>query len=53
VAARHGDGKGYEQLSADVPDMRKDMRLALEAGIGHEHEFIRFWSQQVSESTSE
>jgi PadR family transcriptional regulator, regulatory protein AphA len=52
LAAHRRQLQGYEQLSADVPDMPKGMRLALEAGIGHEREFIRFWSQ-VSEGTSE
>jgi hypothetical protein len=25
--------------------MSDGMRLALEAGIGHEHEYVRFWSR--------
>jgi PadR family transcriptional regulator AphA len=35
----------YEQISRDNPEMPRGMRLALEAGIGHEREFIRFWSR--------
>jgi DNA-binding PadR family transcriptional regulator len=34
----------YEALSGQE-EMPTPMRLALEAGIGHEHEYIRFWSQ--------
>jgi DNA-binding PadR family transcriptional regulator len=52
LAAHRRQLQGYEQLGADVPDMPKGMRLALEAGIGHEREFIRFWSQ-VSEGAPE
>jgi PadR family transcriptional regulator, regulatory protein AphA len=33
-----------EQTGSDVPEMPLGMRLALELGIGHEREFIRFWS---------
>lgn len=32
----------YEQLADQ--DMTEGMRLALEAGIGHEREYVRFWS---------
>ena len=35
----------FEQISGENPDMPRGMRLALEAGIGHEREFIRFWSR--------
>jgi DNA-binding PadR family transcriptional regulator len=34
----------YEQLHENSTEMPRGMRLALEAGIGHEREFIRFWS---------
>jgi PadR family transcriptional regulator AphA len=35
----------YEQLHEDAGgDMPEGMRLALEAGVGHEREFVRFWS---------
>jgi DNA-binding PadR family transcriptional regulator len=32
----------HEQAGAEMPE---GMRLALEAGIGHEREFVRFWSR--------
>jgi len=36
----------YEQIYANfVPDAPRGWRLALEVGIGHEREFIRFWSR--------
>jgi PadR family transcriptional regulator, regulatory protein AphA len=35
----------YEQLQHDSADLPRGMLLALQAGIGHEREFIRFWSQ--------
>jgi hypothetical protein len=28
-----------------MPDMSEGMRLALEAGIGHAREYVRFWSR--------
>jgi DNA-binding PadR family transcriptional regulator len=34
----------YEQLLAQA-DMPEGMRLALESGIGHEREYVRFWSR--------
>ncbi len=34
----------YEQLLAGLQDAPQGWRLALELGIGHEREFIRFWS---------
>ena len=34
----------YEQLHAEVTDWPRGWRLALEAGIGHERESIRFWA---------
>ncbi|MFI4985588.1 MAG: PadR family transcriptional regulator [Solirubrobacterales bacterium] len=36
--------KAYEELQANAADSPPGWRLALEAGIGHEREFIRFWS---------
>jgi DNA-binding PadR family transcriptional regulator len=39
----------YERLLGDVADAPRGQRLALECGIGHEREFIRFWSS-VSET---
>jgi PadR family transcriptional regulator, regulatory protein AphA len=35
----------YEQLRAGIADGPEGWRLALDCGIGHEREFIRFWSQ--------
>jgi PadR family transcriptional regulator, regulatory protein AphA len=37
--------KAYEQLHASIPDASRGQLLALECGIGHEREFIRFWSR--------
>src|SRR5437660_7235474 len=38
--------KIYEQIYASfVPDAPRGWRLSLEVGIGHEREFIRFWSR--------
>jgi DNA-binding PadR family transcriptional regulator len=34
----------YEELR-DQTDMSEGMRLALEAGIGHAREYVRFWSR--------
>jgi PadR family transcriptional regulator, regulatory protein AphA len=39
----------YERLRASLADAPLGQRLALECGIGHELEFIRFWSR-VSET---
>lgn len=33
----------FEQLHASIPQMPTGMRLALEAGIAHEREFVRYW----------
>jgi DNA-binding PadR family transcriptional regulator len=37
--------RAYEHLHEGSAEMPRGMRLALEAGIGHEREFIRFWSE--------
>jgi PadR family transcriptional regulator AphA len=34
----------YEEL-LDQTDMSEGIRLALESGIGHEREYVRFWSR--------
>lgn len=47
LAAHKRQLEAYEQLSGDLPEMPAGMRLALEAGIGHEREFIRFWTAQL------
>ncbi len=36
----------YEEL-LEKTDMSHGMRLALEAGVGHEREYVRFWSAVV------
>ncbi|MDQ6810971.1 MAG: PadR family transcriptional regulator [Actinomycetota bacterium] len=44
----------YEQLfESSGQDMPRGMRLALEAGIGHEREFVRFWSGLAQTSATE
>lgn len=45
LEAHRGQLKAYEELFANSPDAPPGWRLALEAGIGHEREFIRFWSR--------
>jgi len=45
LAAHRNQLKGYEELRANAPQAPEGWRLALEAGIGHEREFIRFWSR--------
>jgi DNA-binding PadR family transcriptional regulator len=35
----------YQQLSEVAADAPEGARLSLEAGIGHEREYIRFWSR--------
>jgi PadR family transcriptional regulator, regulatory protein AphA len=35
----------YEQMLSDSQEMPRGMHMALEAGIGHEREFIRFWTK--------
>lgn len=35
----------YEQLASAEQSMAEGMRLALRAGIGHEREYVRFWSE--------
>jgi PadR family transcriptional regulator, regulatory protein AphA len=34
----------YREL-AEQPDLAQGVRLALESGIGHEREYVRFWSR--------
>ncbi len=41
----------YEELHAGTGAGPEGWRLALEAGIGHEREFIRFWSGLLAESS--
>jgi PadR family transcriptional regulator, regulatory protein AphA len=48
LAAHRRQLASYEELrdgSAGSAQLPRGMRLALEAGIGHEREYIRFWSE--------
>jgi DNA-binding PadR family transcriptional regulator len=42
----------YEQLCAGLVEVPEGWRLALELGIGHEREFIRFWSELAGREES-
>jgi PadR family transcriptional regulator AphA len=42
--------RAYEQLRAEATDWSRGWRLALEAGIGHERESIRFWTRIAREA---
>jgi hypothetical protein len=44
VDAHRGRLAEYEALLAGLEDAPEGWRLALQLGIGHEREFIRFWS---------
>ncbi|HUA73385.1 MAG TPA: PadR family transcriptional regulator [Solirubrobacteraceae bacterium] len=39
----------YEQLAEGAEGLPEGQRLALECGLGHEREFIRFWSRIAEE----
>jgi PadR family transcriptional regulator AphA len=43
--------QAYEQIAA-AADVPGHARLALESGIGHEREYIRFWSSILKQSAS-
>jgi DNA-binding PadR family transcriptional regulator len=43
----------YEQLANDGGTMRTGMRLALEAGLRHEREYVRFWSELLDRQSGE
>ncbi len=45
LAAHDGRLQSYQEIAAANPRMAEGQRLALEAGIGHEREFIRFWTE--------
>jgi DNA-binding PadR family transcriptional regulator len=51
VQAHKRQLEAYERLRESLEDAPRGQRLALECGIGHEREFIRFWSS-VSETDS-
>jgi PadR family transcriptional regulator AphA len=51
LEAHRAQLKVYEQIYGSfVPDAPSGWRLALEGGIGHEREFIRFWSRLAGEA---
>jgi PadR family transcriptional regulator AphA len=52
IEAHKGYLKAYEELLASIQDGPRGWRLALEGGIGHEREFIRFWTE-VSEASAD
>jgi len=45
--------RSYEQLHEQLPDAPAGWRLALESGIGHEREFVRFWSRLAQSTTAD
>ncbi len=45
--------KQWEDLRKAIPDAPPGQLLALQCGIGHEREFIRFWSRLLLEAQSE
>lgn len=46
VTAHEERLRAYEEIrDAGAADVPEGIRLALEAGIGHEREYIRFWSR--------
>jgi DNA-binding PadR family transcriptional regulator len=40
----------FEELLEQLPDAPEGWRLALDSGIGHEREFIRFWSRLAKDA---
>jgi hypothetical protein len=40
--------RSYEQLRQELVDGPEGWRLALEFGIGHERESVRFWSRLLA-----
>jgi DNA-binding PadR family transcriptional regulator len=44
--------ESYEELRSSLKDAPHGWLLALEAGIGHEREFIRFWSALGDQSST-
>jgi hypothetical protein len=43
----------YEKVAGEFPEMPVGSRLALEMGIAHERECIRFWSSWRPASTTD
>lgn len=52
LAAHKARLKHYERLRSDFPEAPRGQLLALECGIGHEREFIRFWSRLQDDGQS-
>jgi PadR family transcriptional regulator, regulatory protein AphA len=50
LAAHRGRLEHYEQLRANLPELPRGQLLALECGIGHEREFIHFWSRTLEQA---
>lgn len=45
--------RAYEELFEQLPDAPSGWRLALDSGIGHERESVRFWSRLAEETTAD
>jgi PadR family transcriptional regulator AphA len=43
----------YEGIRDGAADMPAGMRLALESGIGHEREYVRFWERVLAEGAKD
>jgi DNA-binding PadR family transcriptional regulator len=39
----------YQELASPGEEMTKGMRLALQAGLAHEREYVRFWTEVLEE----
>ncbi len=44
LAAHREKLETFEHLHASLPELSEGMRLALEVGIGHQREYVRFWT---------
>ena len=49
LKAHRGRLREYEQVAEKVEELPPGQRLALDCGIGHEREFIRFWTRIVGQ----
>jgi PadR family transcriptional regulator, regulatory protein AphA len=45
LQAHRGRLREYEQVAKSAEELPRGQRLALDCGIGHEREFIRFWTR--------
>jgi PadR family transcriptional regulator AphA len=50
LAAHRSRLELWEQLLASLPEEQRGPRVAIECGIAHEREFIRFWSRLAKET---